>query len=350
MDSLYGPYAPHENRLALRLLAGVAIVVSAAALAAVVMLPAGEHEGAEGVHSPVLGVSRLVYRATPTAEWPQPGGEQWTFPAAAVEAGGDTYVLDTGNNRILKLDTAGNVTGVLGSGQGDMPLRDPMAMATDGALLYIANSAASQVLVMDLRGGVQKVLRLPQAPGDALPTRPIGIAVLPGGGLAVSDAANHRVLFLDGEGNVVRSVGTGTRSGGQEGFNVPGALATDSTGNVYVVDTLNGRVMKLSPDGAYAGEFGRLGDTAGSLSRPKGVAVDAAGRVFVSDGLLAAVEVFGPNREYLGVIGRKHPDDAASGSLFKAPAGLWLSGNRLTVVDRMGGLITLELPASSRTP
>jgi DNA-binding beta-propeller fold protein YncE len=120
-------------------------------------------------------------------------------------------------------------------------------------------------------------------------------------------------------------------------------MTTDSAGNVYVVDTLNGRVVKLGPDGGYESEFGKLGDTAGTLSRPKGVAVDAAGNVFVSDGLMAAISVFGPDGTYLGMIGRREATDAASGSIFQAPAGLWLTGDTLQVMDRIAGLITLRL-------
>jgi DNA-binding beta-propeller fold protein YncE len=117
----------------------------------------------------------------------------------------------------------------------------------------------------------------------------------------------------------------------------------DAAGYIYVVDTLNGRVVKLSPNGAFLAEFGRLADTAGSLARPKGVAVDAAGRVLVSDGLQAAIEVFGPDGTYLGVIGRRDPGDAKAGSVFEAPGALWLSGDQLTVIDGIAGLITLEL-------
>jgi sugar lactone lactonase YvrE len=151
------------------------------------------------------------------------------------------------------------------------------------------------------------------------------------------------VLFLDSAGNVTMTVGTGLRSGGAGGFNVPAALTTDTAGNVYVVDTLNGRIVKLSPNGTYLAEFGKFADTAGSLARPKGVAVDGAGRVFVSDGLQAAISVFGADETYLGVIGRRDPEDAKAGSIFEAPGALWLSGNRLTVVDAVAGLVTLDL-------
>lgn len=354
MDSLsYGPYGrqPAEGRLALRLLLALALVATIGALAGVVFLPAGEGSGSAGEVevAPVIGVSHLVYPATVLTKVQQPGGGQWTMPATALEAGGAVLVLDTSDDRILKLDGAGAVVATLaGDGTAGPLLQKPMAMTTDGQRLYVANSGASEVVVLDLQGQVAKRIPLEKVEGDQMAPRPIGIALTAAGGIVVSDADNHRVLFLDGDGHLVKAVGTGTRVGDDRGFNVPGALTVDSAGNVYVVDTLNGRVVKLSAGGAFVAEFGRLGDTAGTLSRPKGVAVDSAGRVFVSDGLMAAVEVFGPDGAYLGMIGRRDPADAASGSLFQAPAGLWLAGQKLYVTDRFAGLITLDVGGVAR--
>jgi DNA-binding beta-propeller fold protein YncE len=288
-------------------------------------------------------VSSLTYPAVVVSEFTQPVGDQWLLPAAVTRAGEATFVLDTGNNRILKLDDSGHVSGTIGAAlDANVHLQQPMAMASDGQHLYVANSQGAEILVLSTSGAVEQVLPLQTAVGELTP-RPIGIAVTAGGGLVVSDANNHRVLFLDSRGRVVTSVGTGARAAGTDGFNVPAGLALDASGNVYVVDTLNGRVVKLSPDGAYLGQFGRLADTAGSIARPKGVAVDAAGRVFVSDGLQAAVEVFAPDGTYLGFIGRSDANDPASGSIFEAPAGLSLTGDRLDVIDAFAGLITLRL-------
>src|SRR3972149_5169230 len=100
--------------------------------------------------------------------------------------------------------------------------------------------------------------------------------------------ANRRVWRYEGEGRLLWAAGGGSRSGGAEGLNTPGGLALDAAGNVYVVDILNGRVVKLSPEGSFLGQYGRLGDTAGTLSRPEDVAVDAAGNGYASDSLLAA--------------------------------------------------------------
>jgi DNA-binding beta-propeller fold protein YncE len=209
----------------------------------------------------------------------------------------------------------------------------------------VANSLAAEVLVLDLSGHVQAALPLRPGDGGRAP-RPIGVAVASNGDIVVSDADNHRVTRLDSNGEVLWTAGTGARAGGSDGFNVPGALALDGAGNIYVADTLNGRVVELTADGAFVRQFGRLGDAAGTLSRPKGVAVDRDGRVFVSDGLLAAVEVFGPDGTYLGLIGRSDPNDPASGSVFVAPAGLSLKDGWLLVTDRFAGVIAFDLRGS----
>jgi hypothetical protein len=107
----YGPYGPYgqkqpsEGRWALKALAAAAFLVTASAIAAVLFLPAGEQGGeAEEAHVPISGLSHLVYPATLAAELSQPGGDTWLFPGGLAEVGGATYVLDTGHNRILKLE------------------------------------------------------------------------------------------------------------------------------------------------------------------------------------------------------------------------------------------------------
>ncbi len=327
----------------LRPLLILAVVVTAASLMGILVLPEelpGEDISRE---QPIRGVSRLEYPASLISTIAQPAGGQWVLPASSVEVGGVLFVLDTGGNRILELDQTGRLTGTLdGESFPDLVLRQPMAMATDGRRLFIANSLAAEVLVVDPSGRVERSLALgPLIEGEE-PPRPIGIAVSGNGTIVVSDADNHRVLLLDQDGRLLKAVGTGQRAAAADGFNVPAAVTVDAASTIYVVDTLNGRVVRLSPEGAYAGEFGSLGDTAGTFSRPKGVAVDAQGRVYVSDGLLAAVQVFGPDGRYLGVIGRRDPEDPAAGSIFQAPAGLWFSGDRLYVTDRLAGVITLQ--------
>jgi DNA-binding beta-propeller fold protein YncE len=288
-------------------------------------------------------VSQLVYPNALAWQLSAPADGAWLMPAATVAVGDELFVADAGNNRILRMDRAGQVLATFDSASTpELSLHMPLAIASDGRRLVVADSLAARVLVLNSSGHVQAKLPLPPGDGERAP-RPIGVAVTPDGDIVVSDADNHRVSRLNFTGDVLWSAGTGIRAGGAEGFNVPGALTVDQAGNIYVVDTLGGRVVELSPGGAFVRQFGRLGDEAGTLSRPKGVAVDRDGRVFVSDGLLAAVEVFASDGTYLGMIGRSDPNDSASTSVFIAPAGLSLNGSQLLVTDRFAGIIAFTL-------
>ncbi len=341
-DLYRGPFRV-DRRTAQRLLLGSALLLTAGAGAGILFLPgvSGEHEESTFTR----GLSHLVYPASVVGHVSAPVDGPFRLPAAAVMVGNVTFVVDTGDARLLRIDANGKVTATFDSGTDpQLAFKQPMAMATDGSKLFIANSLASEILVVDAASGrLSKSFKLqPMKAGERAP-RPIGIAVLPGGGLAVSDADNHRVLILDESGRVARTIGTGARANGKDGFNVPAGIATDRAGNLYIVDTLNGRVAEFAQDGSFIAEFGHPGVTAGTLARPKGVAVDATGRVFVSDAFLVAVEVFNPDGSYAGLIGRSDVNDPASASLFRAPASLSLAGDRLLVTDRIAGLITFRL-------
>lgn len=264
-------------------------------------------------------------------------------PADAAELDGLIFVLDTGNNRILEQDQSGAVSRVIdGSVDGQPSLQRPMALATDGRYLYVANTGASQVLILEPDGSTLNTLDLPPATPGGRAARPVGLAVRPGGGLVVTDPDNNRVLFFGNEFELQATLG-GSRAAGSAGFSAPAGVAVDSAGFVYVVDILNSRVVKLSPDGTFLRQFGRPGDTAGTFSRPKDVAVDATGNVYVSDGILAVIQVFSAAGDYLGFIGRTDPGDASSRSLFMAPAGLTVDGDTLYVVDRFAGLFAFQI-------
>lgn len=292
-------------------------------------------------------VSPLVYHAPLSTTIPHPTGDMWTMPAQSLVVDRAYFALDTGNNRILKLDSEGRIIDTFGDAGSGYSLQMPIAIATDGEILFVANSLAGEILVIDTNGGLLRRIMLPSDVNASKP-RPIGIAAVPGG-IVVSDAEHHRVLRINDDGEVVWTAGTGTRASGEDGFNAPGAIALDARGTIYVVDTLNARVVKLSADGRITGEIGGRGDTAGTLSRPKGIAIDPAGRVFVSDGLLAAVEVFAPDGQYLGLIGREDPSDSGSDTLFMVPHGLALSDGRLIVTDRYAGIFAFDLPGASPT-
>ncbi|MEJ7931757.1 hypothetical protein WG922_17420 [Ramlibacter sp. AN1015] len=175
----------------------------------------------------------------------------------AVDGVGAAYVADTGNNQIRKISPTGGVTVIAGS-------RVPGSSDGDG-------------LTASFRG-------------------PFGVAVDGAGNVYVADTGNHLIRRISPDGSVRTLAGTGLAmardgTGTSAGFSQPEGIAVDGSGNVYVSDTGNNQIRKVTPAGVVttlAGNFAVRGSADGSgisasFSNPKGLAVDASGNVYVAD-------------------------------------------------------------------
>ena len=166
---------------------------------------------------------------------------------------------------------------------------------------------------------------------------PFGLAVGADGMLYVSDGGeSNRIRRLAPDGAVT------TLAGGAEGFadgagaaasfNTPSGLAIDVEGNLYVADTGNNRVRKVTPDGrvtTVAGE-GAAGHADGPAAAarfdaPVGVAVDRRGNVYVADTYNDRVRKITPDGQVTTVAGAGRPgyaDGHANDALFDTPCAL----------------------------
>jgi hypothetical protein len=169
----------------------------------------------------------------------------------AVDSNGNLYIADSVNNVIREVKPDGVIETVAGNGQ--------RGSSGDGG-----------------------------SPRSAQFFAPVGVAVSPDGSLYIADTNNHRVRRIDHGGNIVLFAGSGRAAFGGDGgpataadLNLPTGLAFDSAGNVYIADSGNNRVRKVSPNGTITTVAGD--GTSAVLAAPSAVAVSPSGVLFIAD-------------------------------------------------------------------
>ncbi len=251
----------------------------------------------------------------------------------AYDAAGNLYIADLNDNVIRKVDLAGIVTTVAGTGE--------QGFAGDGG------PATSALL-----------------------DSPAGVAVDAAGNIYIADTHNQRVRKVS---NGTISTIAGTNGAGFSGdggaaasaqLSNPSALAVDSSGNLYIADTDNHRIRKISGTTittvAGDGEQGFSGDggaaTAAGIDSPNGVAVDAAGKIYIGDThnqRVRVVDTAGVISTLAGGNSKAYGGDggAATSALLARPRGLSVDAqgniyvadsdnNRIRLIAATGNIIS----------
>ena len=232
---------------------------------------------------------------------------QFDFPAGiAVDASGNVYVADKNNHKIRKISSMGLVTTFAGSTAGfadgngisaQFYLPHGVALGNSGNV-YVADLVNHKIRKISTTGMVTTLAGSTAGFSDGLGTAakfssPDGLAVDNLGNVYVADTDNQKIRKISPIGLV--STLAGSTQGFANGigniaqFDKPIGLAVDASGNVYVADQYNHKIRKISPTGlvtTFAGStqgFANGTATGAQFSYPKGVAVDATGVVFVAD-------------------------------------------------------------------
>jgi DNA-binding beta-propeller fold protein YncE len=220
-----------------------------------VALPFTDLSSPHGLASPWLGqvsvtdatTNRLLYERapsnSPTPPWQATSPTEWVGPFTGLQTphgvaiiNNTYYVVDSGNNRVVKMAPGANAPDVVAFTGLSNP--DGLAVVNTGAAsLYVVDTGNNRVL--NLADGFNKPQTVLAFQGL---NSPHGVASYDGNSVYVTDTGNNQVVKLTTDRNTQATTQSILAFAG---LNNPQGIAVDSTGNVYVVDSGNNRVLKL---------------------------------------------------------------------------------------------------------
>ena len=220
----------------------------------------------------------------------------------------------------------------------------PLVPSNNGCLVLASIYTVSTLAGIGTLGSIDGIT------ATASFNRPNGVAIDTNGTVYIADNLNNKVRKITTSGIVSTFAGSGT-IGSADGlgtlasFNKPSGIAVDVSGNIYVADTFNNKIRKITPSGlvstlAGIGTVGLVNGSAATASFrfPTGVAVDAAGVVYVADAsnlVIRKITTAGIVSTLAGSGIYGFADGTAAAASFKNPTGIAVdaSGNNIYVAD-----------------
>lgn len=194
---------------------------------------------------------------------------------------------------------------------------------------------------------------------------PMGLAAGSDGYLYIADQRNHAIRKASAQGMVTTVAGAAIKQGADDGSALEATFgaglkgsAVDAAGNIYVADTYLHIIRKITPEGRVLTLAGRAGengyaDGAGAAARftsPTGVTIDPSGNVYVADSLNSIIRKITPDGQVTTIAGtarmRGQSDGMGTSAQFQSPTGITrdAAGN-LYVTDAQAGTIRKITPA-----
>jgi len=324
-----------------------------------------------------LGVTTL-------AGWPGSAGSAngtgWAARFASpgsvrTDSAGNLYIADSFNNTVRKVTPAGVVTTVAGTAGEKGAVDGPEASALFNGTAGVAPDASGNLYVAD--DGNATIREISASGTVSTLAGSAGVqGVVDGTGSAARfydpqnlayDPTSGNVYVADGQGNVIRKVtpagvvttfaggaivgGPGTAgsadgTGGAAEFNDPTGIGVDAQGNVYVADTGNDTIRKITPGEVVttlagypqvSGSADGIGNAA-RFSSPSGIAVDGNGNVFVADNGNSTIRVVSASGQVTTVAGSAGAVEDIDG--LNANARFWSPGD--VAVDSSGAVYVAD--------
>ncbi|CAG7645008.1 hypothetical protein PAESOLCIP111_04856 [Paenibacillus solanacearum] len=266
----------------------------------------------------------------------------------AVDGSGNLYVADSSNYRVQKLDAANDSWGSVGKGSGTTAgqMYGPADVTLDSSgNIYVAEISNNRVQKLDITTNTWKAWGGTAAGSVAgMFKQPSGIAVDGSGNVYVADTGNNRIQKLPAGSDTWTTVSVSGVT-----WSAPSGVATDGSGNVYVSDTGNNRLLKLSAAGAVLNTWGKSGNAAGTalgeFKSPNKVTVNSAGNVYVSDTGNGRVQKLSGST--WTAIGKNGPAAGTGLNEFSSPVGVAVDGSGNVYVAEMSNHVVLKLTGAA---
>tara|TARA_B100000029_G_scaffold180990_1_gene178701 strand:- start:363 stop:1316 length:954 start_codon:yes stop_codon:yes gene_type:complete len=173
----------------------------------------------------------------------------------------------------------------------------PAALLVDGdENLYVTDEANHKVVVMDKDGELIDSWG-EQGSGSGQLNRPSGMCFDLEGNIVLSDAMNSRIQRFTRDGKLLQVFGEAGEGEGQ--LNMPWGLTVDQFGDILVADWKNDRIQRFGSEGEFKSAIGSHGTDKGQFRRPSSVAVDGHGDIYISDWQNDRVQLFNKDERYI---------------------------------------------------
>jgi sugar lactone lactonase YvrE len=290
-----------------------------------------------------------------------------SLAGVVVNADGNLFIVDQGNATIRKMTSAtpaGVVTtlaGAAGAPGGDDGTGSnarfslPAGAAIDDAdTIYIADKMNHTIRTVTANGKVATLAGTAGVPGStddmgaaARFNMPSAVAVDGSGTVYVADSGNHTIRKVTADGAVSTVAGAAGTAGSGDGvaalFKFPSGIAIDPAGNMYVADTGNNTIRKIAPDGEVSTVAGAAGmadavDGSGSEARfsaPTSLVLDSKGDLYVIDSGNSTIRKVMSDGTTTTIAGTAHQVGIVLGDHpgLASPGGLAIFGDSLVVTD-----------------